>query len=69
LAARLGDRWTVLADNLRDASLHAMSAAPSRRLYTVIRELAALGLDPARAGDHYRLGRPPVADLGMSQNG
>ncbi|MBY8826346.1 hypothetical protein [Sphingomonas colocasiae] len=59
-----GNRWTVLTRNLLSDSVREISAPPSLLLLRKIRELAQLGLDPARAAAHYRQGRPPLADLG-----
>ncbi len=69
LVTRLSDdRWTVLTANLQRDSVYAIGRAPSNHLLRMIREIAQLGLDPAAAADHYRLGRPPLADFGLSQN-
>lgn len=68
LVTRLGgNRWTVLTDNLLNASVREISAPPSLLLLRKLRELTRLGLDPARVADHYQLGRPPLADLALSQ--
>lgn len=65
LAARAGvDAWTVLQANLLAKHVQAIGLSPTRLLLPKLRELALLGLDPARAAEHYRLGRPPLADLG-----
>jgi len=65
LVTRLdNDRWTVLTDNLLNDSARDMSRPPSTLLLHKVRELAQLGFDPARAAEYYRLGRPPLADLG-----
>jgi DNA-binding transcriptional regulator YhcF (GntR family) len=70
LVTRLaGNRWIVLRSNLLSDSVREISTPPSQLLLRKVRELAALGLDPARAADHYRQGRPPLAELGLSQGG
>jgi hypothetical protein len=70
LVTRLdSDCWTVLTRNLLSDSARGFHATPAVLLLNKVRELALLGLDPARAAGHYLLGRPPLADLGLSQNG
>lgn len=67
LVTRLGgDRWTVSAANLLQAPVRDMAAGPSVLLYRKVRELARLGLDPARAADHYAVARPALADFGTA---
>jgi hypothetical protein len=66
LVTRLGgDQWTVLTQTLAGENERGLIEAPSLRLLRTVRELASLGLDPTRAGDHYRIGRPPLAELGL----
>lgn len=66
LVTRVGpDRWTVLTANLLEPSVRDITSPPSVLLARKVRELALLGLDPARAADHYRAGRPALADLGI----
>ncbi|MES2444126.1 MAG: hypothetical protein V4574_14965 [Pseudomonadota bacterium] len=70
LVTRLGsDRWTVLTHNLLNDSVRGVSMPPTVHLLRKIRELALLGLDPTLAADHYQLGRPALANLGLPQNG
>jgi DNA-binding transcriptional regulator YhcF (GntR family) len=69
LVTRLsGNRWTVLTANLLRENVREISAPPSALMLRKIRELALLGLDPARAADHYQQGRPPLAELRSSEN-
>jgi hypothetical protein len=70
LVSRLGgNRWTVLTANLLNDNVRELGTQPSLLLLRKVRELALLGLDPARAGDHYQQGRPPRAEFGLSTNG
>jgi hypothetical protein len=68
LATRLGsDRWTVLKGNLVAQHVQSIGLSPSMLLLPKLRELSRLGFDPARAAEHYRVGRPPLADLGLHE--
>ena len=70
LVTRLGgDQWTVLTRTLEGENERGLIESPSLRLLRTVRELALLGLDPARVADHYRLGQPPRAELGLSGAG
>lgn len=70
LVARLdNDRWTVLTRNLLNERARDTSGPPTLRLFGKVRELARMGLDPARATGLYRVGRPALADLGLSATG
>jgi hypothetical protein len=64
-ATRLAnDRWAVLESNLSRQPVRDIATTPSTLLLPRLRELAALGLNPARAADHYRVGRPALIDFG-----
>lgn len=63
------ERWTVLTGNLMNERASDASAPPTLRLLGKVRELARMGFDPARAADHYRVGRPALANLGGSLRG
>ncbi len=70
LVTRLGsNQWTVLTANLLSEPARGLSTPPSILVFRKVRELALLGLDPARAAEHYRFGRPMLATLEMPQNG
>jgi hypothetical protein len=70
LVTRLGgNRWTVLTANLLNDNVRELGTQPSLLLLRKVRELALLGLDPARAADHYQQGHPPLAEFGLSQTG
>jgi predicted DNA-binding transcriptional regulator len=70
LVTRMGDdRWTVLTANLMEDSVRDIATPVSAFVLRKIRALGQMGLDPARAGDHYLDGRPPLADLGLARNG
>jgi len=69
LVTRLsGNRWTVLTANLLHENVREISAPPSALLLRKVRELALLGLDPARVAAHYQQGRPPLAELGSPES-
>ncbi|HEX8622520.1 MAG TPA: hypothetical protein VF718_11160 [Allosphingosinicella sp.] len=67
LVTRVGsDRWTVLQGNLIARHVQEIAISPTLLLLPRLRELALLGLDPARAAEYYRQGRPALADFGTS---
>jgi hypothetical protein len=70
LATRLGsDRWMVTKANLLTWQVRDLGIPPSLLLLPKLRELALMGLDPASAGSHYRIARPPLADFGAGPEG
>lgn len=70
LATRFGsDRWMVTKGNLLAQQVRDLGIPPSLLLLPKLRELALMGLDPAKAASHYRIGRPPVADFGGPPEG
>ena len=64
-----GDRWTVLTANFTGGGMRDIAGLANTHLLRKLRELALLGLDPARAAEHYLVARPAPIDFGLSQNG
>ncbi len=62
------NHWAVLTENLLHKNVREIGAPPSAILLRKVRELALLGLDPARAADHYQRGRPSLAEFGPPGN-
>lgn len=70
LVTRVGaDRWTVLTANFTGGGMRDITGLANTHLLRKVRELALLGLDPARAAEHYLAARPAPVDFGLSQNG
>ncbi len=68
LLTRMGsDKWAVLKSNILTETVREIGGQPSALMLGKVRELALLGLDPARASGYYLAGRPPLADLGVPE--
>lgn len=65
LATRLSaGRWTVLTHSLAGGTVESVREPQGMSMVRRMRELAAMGFDPARAGDYYAVGKPLRADFG-----
>lgn len=57
------DRLIITAADMNDDRVRDIGVAPSALVLRKVRELALLGLDSARAGGLYRIGRPEIVPI------